>query len=176
MLNDSDADVRQAAANALDALEALTDLEQLLKRFEQGERGERIAAAYALGRVNSTKVFPPLLAALKSDDPDLRLVVVKVLGEKQHPKTLAALVKLLDDLEPGIQAETATALAGFADRRLINCLAPLLKRDQQVALAALETIGSLGFPEGEAPLLEALRDERKEIRLKAAEMLGRLPV
>jgi HEAT repeat protein len=176
MLNDPHAEVRQAAASSLDSLDALSNLEVLLDKLQNGARSERIAAAYALERVSSNKVFPPLLAALKSADADLRLVVVKVLGAKKYPKTLPELVKLLNDPEAGIQAETALVLAGFGDRRLPEYLAPLLQREEQVALAAIEAIGSLAFPEGEAVLLEALRDQRVTVRAKAAAMLGKLHV
>jgi len=174
MLNDPQTVVRQAAAASLDALEAVADLDRLLDRLQNGERGERIAAAFALERVNSAKIFPHLLEALKSDDADLRLVAVQVLGAKKHPKTVAALVKALDDQEAGIQAEAARVLAGFVDRRLPEYLAPLLGRDQQVALAAIETLGALAFPEAEESLLGALRDSRTTVRAKAAEMLGKL--
>lgn len=174
MLNDPQAEVRQAAADSLDALEAVADLDQLLGRLQHGARAQRIAAAYALERINAAKIYPPLLEALNSADADLRLVVVKVLGSKRHPKTLAALVKMLNDPEPGIQVEAARVLAGFTDRRLPEYLEPLLRRDEQVALAAIETLGLLAFPEGEEPLLGALRDQRPTVRAKAAEMLGKL--
>lgn len=174
LLNDPQPEVRAAAAASLDAVEAVADLEQLLDRLQHGLRGERITAAFALERVSSAKVFPPLLEILKSDDPDLRLVAVKVLGAKKHPKTTAALVQMLDDPESGIQAEAARVLADFADRRLPGFLAPLLAREEQVALAAIEALGRLAFPEGEEPLLGALRDQRPTVRAKAAEMLGQL--
>lgn len=174
LLQDPQSEVQQAAAAALEKIEAIGDLEQLLDRLQHGERSERIAAAFALERVSAAKIYPPLLAALKSDDPDLRLVVVQVLGAKKHPKTIGALLSLLDDPESGIQAEVARVLAGFADRRLPEYLAPLLTRQEQVALAAVEALGILAFPEGEAPLLDALRDERVAVRCKAAEALGKL--
>ena len=176
LLEDPQPQVQQAAAASLDAIEALADLDLLLGRLQNGERGERLAAAYALERVNAVKIFPALLTALQSDDPDLRLVVVQVLAVKKHPKTIAALIKCLDDAESGIQAEAARALAGFGDRRLPAYLAPLLKRPEQVAVAAIEALGRLAFPEGEPALLDALQDERVAVRCKAAEMLGRLPL
>lgn len=175
LLEDEDAGIRQAAADALDALEAVMQLDSLLARLKTGARGERIAAAYALERVNSPKVFPPLLEASQSSDPDLRTVVVQVLGSKKHPKTLGPLVKLLDDPEPGVLVEVVRALAGFNDRRLPDCLAPLVTAEnEQLALTAIETLGALAFPEGEAPLLAALEDPRPGVRRLAAQMLGRL--
>ena len=174
LLSDPDDEVQQAAATSLDAIEAAGNLDLLLDRLKTGNRGERIAAAFALERVSATKVFPPLLEVLQSTDADLRLVAVQVLGAKKHPKTLGPLVKMLDDPEPGIRVEAARALAAFADRRLPGYLAPLLKQQEQVALAAIGALGLLAFPEGEEPLLEALNDERVAVRRKAAQMLGRL--
>lgn len=174
LLNDVQPMVRQSAAAALEELEAVADTDHLIDMLKTGNRGERIAAAYALERVTAAKVFPPLLNALKSDDADLRSVVVKVLGSKKHPKTVTALVKMLDDFEVAVQVEAARVLGGFADRRLPEYLAPLIECEEQLALAAIEAIGQLAFPEGEAPLLAALRDPRPEVRARAAEMLSKL--
>lgn len=176
LLDDPDVELQQAAAASLDAIEAAENLDVLLARLKTGNRGERIAAAFALERVSASRVFPPLLEILQSNDADLRLVAVQVLGAKKHPKTLGPLVKMLEDPEPGVQVEAARALAGFADRRLPGYLAPLLKQQEQVALAAIGALGILAFPEGEQPLLEALQDERVAVRRKAAQMLGRLYV
>lgn len=176
LLNDSDAEVQQAAATSLDSIEAAEDLDLLLDRLKTGHRGEQIAAAFALERVSASKVFPPLLEVLQSSDADLRLVAVQVLGAKKHPKTLGPLVAMLDDPEPGVQVEAVRALTGFADRRLPGYLAPLIKQQEQVALAAIGALGILAFPEGEAPLLEALKDERVAVRKQAALMLGRIYV
>lgn len=176
MLNDPQPEVRQAAAASLDALEAIADLDRLLEKLRTGETGERIAAAFSLERVNADRVYPALMSALESEEPGLRLVAVKVLGSKKHPKTLAALLAMLDDPELGIQAQTARVLGGFADQRLLEHLVPLLVRDEQVALAALDAIGQLRFPEGEVALFTALRDQRSPVRAKAAELLGTLDI
>ena len=176
LLNDPDVEVQQAAATSLDAIEAAENLDLLLSRLKNGSRGERIAAAFALERVSASKVFPPLLEVLQSTDPDLRLVAVQVLGAKKHPKTLGPLVKMLKDPEIGIRVEAARALAGFTDRRLPGYLAPLVRQEEEVALAAIAALGLLAFPEGEESLLEAVKDKRVAVRRKAAQMLGRLHV
>ena len=172
LLGDEDPEIRQAAATTLEHLEAVENLDQLLQQLQSGARGERIAAAYALERINISRIFPPLLEALQDSDPDLRVVVVQVLGSKKHPKTIGPLVKMLDDPEPGVQAEVVKALAGFRDRRLCVHLGPLIgSTKEQVALAAIDGLGSMTFPEGEAPLLAALKDSRPRVRLLAAQML-----
>jgi len=175
LLADENPEIQQAAATTLDALDAVANLDQLLQQLQSGTRGERIAAAFALEQINVSGVFPPLLAALQDGDPDLRVVVVQVLGSKKHPKTIGPLVKMLADPEPGVQVETIRVLAGFGDRRLCDYLAPFVAvADEQVAVAAIEALGTLTFPEGEKPLLAALRDSRPRVRLLATKMLGRL--
>lgn len=173
-LSDADESVRQAAASSLDALEARESIDVLLSQLKSGDRGRQVAAIYALERINSPKIFLPLLEALKSKDPDLRAAVAQVLGSKRHPKTLGPLVKALTDPEPGVQVEIVRALSGFSDRRIPATLEPLLKKSDEVALAAVEALGTLGFSEGEATLIRALADQRPRIRRAAAEALGQL--
>lgn len=173
-LSDEDDGVRQAAASSLDALEAREGLDVLLEQLKSGERGQKITAAYALGRINSPKIFLPLLEALKNKDSDLRATVAQVLGDKCHPKTLGPLIRALSDPEPGVQVEVVKAIGCFSDRRIPAYLEPLLKKTDEVALAAVETLGKLGFVEGEAALLIALKDKRPRIRQAAAKALGRI--
>lgn len=173
-LSDADDSVRQAAASSLDSLEARESLEVLLTQLIGGDRGQQIAAVYALELISSPKVFLPLIEALKSPDSDIRAAVAQVLASKRHPKTLGPLVKALPDPEPGVQVEIIKALARFSDRRVPACLKPLVKKTDEVALAAIEALGTLGFAEGEAALIQALSDERPRIRRAAAEALGQL--
>lgn len=173
-LSDSDPRVREAAATALDRLEGLSGLPQLLEQLATGDRATRIAAVYALGMLHSSRIFIPLLEALKSDDADLRNAAARILGEKHHPKTLAPLVKALNDPETGVIAEIATALGHFNDPRLPKVLGSLIGREEQVALAAIDSMGKMGAPEGEDTLIKALADKRPSVRSHAAMALGRL--
>ncbi len=173
-LTDADPLVSEAAGTALELLEGLDNLPQLLAQLATGDRKTRIATVYALGRIHSSKVFVPLLEALKSKDPDLRTAAARTLGEKHHPKTLAPLVNALDDPENAVVTEIATALAQFNDPRLPKVLSPLIGRDEQIALAAIDAIGQIGFPEGEEALIIALTDSRPLLRSHAATALGKL--
>ncbi len=173
-LSDVDPEVREAAAISLDQLEGLRDLPQLLDQLATGDRRTRIAMVYALGKIHSSKIFVPLLEALKSEDPDLRSAAAQIIGEKHHPKTLAPLVKALEDPEVGVVAEVATALGQFPDPRLSKLLGTLISREEQIALAAIDSIGRIGYPEGEDALLKALSDSRPALRIHAAAALGKL--
>ena len=173
-LTDADPHVREAAGTALDLLEGLDNLPQLLTQLTTGDRKARIAAVYALGRIHSSKIFLPLLEALKSKDPDLRTAAARILGEKHHPKTLAPLVNALDDPEISVVTEIATALGQFSDPRLPKVLDPLIRREEQIALAAIDALGKIGLPEGEDVLIMALTDSRPSLRSHAATALGML--
>ena len=174
VLTDDDPQVREAASNALDQLEGLSDLPQLLNQLATGDRAARIAVVYALGKLQSNKIFIPLLETLKSKDPDLRTATVRILGEKHHPKTLAPLVKAHEDPEVGVVTEIAIALGKFQDPRLPKVLGSLIRREEQVALAAIDSLGEIGYPEGEDSLLKALNDSRPALRSHAARALGKL--
>jgi len=176
LLLDPDVDVRQAAASALDVVEAVADFDRLLTVLRNGERIERLEAVYALGKLNHKRVYPALLETIKAEDSELRLLAVKVLGEKKHPKTVAALVKLLDDPEPAVQIEVARVLGGFADPALLAVLGPLICRQEELALTALDSIAELNAAEGEQVVLTAIRDSRPPIRAKAAQVLACLPL
>jgi len=173
-LTDSEPQVREAAGAALDQLEGLSELPQLLVQLKAGDRATRIAAVYALGRIHSSKVFIPLLEALKTEDADQRIVAARVFGEKHHPKTLAALISALKDPEIGVVAEVVTAIGQFQDSRLPEILNPLIEREDQIALATIDALGQLGFPDGETALIKALTDARPTVRRHAAIALGRL--
>ncbi|SHJ30866.1 HEAT repeat-containing protein [Malonomonas rubra DSM 5091] len=176
MLLDPDADVRQAAATALDVVEAVADFDRLLSVLRNGERVERLEAVYALGKLNHKRVYPALLEALKADDAEMRLLAVKVLGEKKHPKTVAALIKLLDDPELAVQVEVARVLGGFGDPALLAVLGPLVCRQEELALVALDAIGELNSADGEQVVFTAIRDKRSAVRAKAAQILACLPL
>jgi HEAT repeat protein len=173
-LTDPDPDVRETAATALDLLEGLNELPDLLAQLAGGDRASRIAAVYALGKIHSSKIFIPLIESLKAQDADLRVAAARILGEKHHPKTLSPLVEALEDQATGVVAEVVTAIGQFHDPRLPQLLGPLIKREEQVALAAIDAIGRMGYPDGENHLIQALFDERPALRKQAARALGML--
>ncbi|MEJ2200506.1 MAG: HEAT repeat domain-containing protein [Desulfuromonadaceae bacterium] len=149
-LKDPDENVRQAAARALEDLESAMDLEKLLEILKMGTRGQKVKALFALERINTPEVFPPLLAALTFPDEDIRATAIQVLG-------------------------AAEAVGAFSDARLIPYLVGLLtEQDAELVKSAIRSLGTIGRKDAEAPLLEMLNHAQASIRLEAALALGKL--
>jgi HEAT repeat protein len=176
-LRDTDEEVRAAAAEALEQLEALLAMDDIVRALKTGNRGQRVRALLALEKVQGSRVYAPLLAALKVADADIRSVAIKVLGHKKHPASVDYLVRHLKDPHPAVRVHAANALGNFRDRRLVPCLAAVLdSEDEELVRSATESLGRIGAVEAEDVLLGLLRDHRPGVRQAAARALGSLGV
>jgi HEAT repeat protein len=176
-LRDKDEEVRVAASEALERLEAVQSLDDILQVLRGGNRGQQVRAIFALEKIHSPRVFPPLLAALRVADADLRCAAIQVLGEKRHVKALEFLVRHLKDPHPAVRVHAATALGNFCDRRLVPCLSAVLAdEDEELVVAALESLARIGFAEAEGAVLRLTDDSRTRVRCTAMKVLGCLGV
>lgn len=177
MLNDADEKVRLAAASALETLESFQELKQILESLRSDKRGERVKAIFAMEKVISPDVFPHLVSLLKDPDPDIRSVAVQILGVKAHPKSLNGLVRHLKDPAPAVRVHTAEALGHFKDARLVPYLSAVLNdQDEQLVVAAVNSLAAINLPEAVPPLLPLCKDSRAVVRQAAAAALGKLPI
>ena len=85
LLNDSEEEVRIAAAAALERLESFQYLLQIIENLKSDKRGQRVKAIFAMENVKSADVFPHLIDLLKDPDPEIRVAVIQVLASKAHP-------------------------------------------------------------------------------------------
>lgn len=177
LLQDADESVRLAAAGALEALESFQDFDQILENLGSDNRGQRVKAIFAMEKVNRLDVFPPLIALLRDPDPDIRSTAVQVLGSKAHPKSLNSLVRHLKDPAPAVRVHTAEALGRFRDARLVPYLAAVLKeRDEQLVVAAINSLAAINAAEAVAPVASLVGDGRAVVRRAVANSLGQLPL
>lgn len=176
-LRDADEDVRQAAAEALERLETVQGLDEILQILKSGNRGQQVRAIFALEKVQSTRVFPPLLAALKVADADIRCAAIQVLAQKRHAKVMEYLVRHLKDPHPAVRVHAACALGNYTDRRLVPFLVAVLESsDEELVVAALDSLGRLAFAEAENAILDHMHDRRLCVRRAAVKALGCLGV
>ena len=177
LLNDSEEDVRLAAALALDRLDSFQDIDQIIRGIESNNRAQRVKSIFAMGYIKSSAVFPHLVSLLKDPDPDIRSAAVQVLGKKAHPKSLNSLVKHLKDPSPAVRVHTAEALGNFRDERLVPYLSSLLSdQDEQLVISAAKALGSIGASGCVEPLTTLTKDVRTTVRLAAVKALGELPL
>jgi HEAT repeat protein len=177
LLRDPDPEIRKAAAESLEVVESLYSLEQILEVLQKGERGAKVTAIYALERIDSDKVFPPLLQILQQADADLRSASIQVLGAKKNPQTLGTLVKHLKDPHPAVRVHAAEAVGNFPDKRLIPYLATLInQKDDTLAAAVTKSLGMIGGSESEEHILAAMQDSRPSVRLAATRAIAAIGI
>jgi HEAT repeat protein len=177
LLRDPDPEIRKAAAESLNIVESFSSLDKILEVLQGGERGAKVNAIFALERIDSDKVFPPLLQLLQQADADLRATAIQVLGTKKNPQTLGVLVKHLKDPHPAVRVHAATAVGHFSDKRLIPYLAVLSKeKDDTLAAAATKSLGQIGAVECETPILAAMQDPRPAVRLAATRAISTIAI
>ena len=178
---DADVRFRLSAAQALGELgprarRSLPDLTRLLKDADQDVRA---AAAEALGRLETGArgTAPELAAALKDEHASVRLQAARALG-RIGPAAAAAVPELLPFLAgEGEQAELARAAAASLEQigappEAAGALVAALKSEDKAlsasAAAVLRKLGRASQPQ----LVALLKDEKPELRLRAAELLG----
>ncbi|MEZ4484919.1 MAG: HEAT repeat domain-containing protein [Syntrophotaleaceae bacterium] len=123
------------------ASKSLQGLDQIARVLKSGSRDQQIRAIYALEQVLSPKVFPPLVAALNSQEADVRSAALQVLGKKQNVKVLKYMVRHLKDPHPAVRIHAAEALGNFSDRRLTPFLTALLQEsDEELVKSAVRSL------------------------------------
>jgi HEAT repeat protein len=117
----------------------------LLLELWTGDDADRMASALALGLIGGERPVQPLAQVLSTDrTEDVRVAAVTSLGLIGRAGAKRALRQALNDEPSGIRRKVAEALALLRDKTAVQ------------------------------PLLVALRDDDKRVRLTAAENLGYL--
>jgi cyclophilin family peptidyl-prolyl cis-trans isomerase/HEAT repeat protein len=139
----------------------------------------RWRAALALVRLGEHEAAGPLLGVIGDGDARVRALAARGLtaamadGAGIDATALASLQTTMRDGHPHVRINAARSIATFADRAPVESLAELLlDRDPNVAIAAAEALGAVGFPA--AGILEAIiADERAAVPVRGA-ALGQL--
>lgn len=176
MLKDPVAEVRIAAAEAIERLEATSSVDEILATLKTGNKGARIGAIYALGEIGGERVLPALIYCARRPEVDIRSVATAVLGKLALPAALPVLVELLDDVDPTVQGRAIAGLRNFqvtADilnklRPFLNASDGVLEAEAALTLAMLNDLYSLG------QINELLTSHHASSRRAAATALSRM--
>ena len=186
-LDDQD---KQVWANALaalaaigpDAAPAVPRLMELLdsrksRDFRQRDTAQKqMRVAHALGSIGEA-ARPALLAALKSDDPAMRLGAVRALGEMgaAAKDAIPGLVETLGHADEQIRGEAADALGRFGADAIAPLKGALSSPDARLRAGAARALGGLGAAAAPAgPELIACLSTEKEREVRVA-LLAALP-
>jgi len=201
-LKNNDGRVRSNTVSILGAIRDSRAVEPLVAALSDGDVSVQEAAAEALGRIRDKRAVDALIRALTDSDwrgSRVRWAAAHVLGEIGDPKAVGALTAALRSTDSHLCAQAAEALvalewhAADAEQRVLFCLAKgywealvtegpaavpylieYLGRDVPIQRSnAAKTLGLIGDPRAEAPLVAALFDKNELVRETVAGALGR---
>ena len=178
LLKDSVAEVRAAAAEAIERLEGISSLDDILLSLKKGDAGTKIRAMYALGMIGGEKVVPPLIYCAGRPEENIRSVAVEVLGSIALPEVFPVLLERLEDSVPAIQARAIAALSRFPSTPdLCSRLRPFLDFDDgSLEAEAALSLARLGDPGSVNRIETLLSSKHASTRQAAATALSLLPL
>ncbi len=140
------------------------DRERLLAFFKSDDPAA-MATIRNLSKVRGSYGVPPLLDALKDEDPFMRLTVAGVLGGIRDPRIVPSLIPMLSDNSAMVRGGVAVALARIQDPAAVEPLFEALGTEEPTAHRQIA--GALGVIGGTAlvpRLEETLKDPRPAVR------------
>ena len=168
-LKDSDNDVRESAITALGDIGGKRAIGPLVLALTDADSSVRRTAGVTIQKLNpnwpaseeAQQVIPELRAALDFGDSAIRYAATSVLGRMGK----------LSDKTPGVtDGTTVLTAAGQKRRKIFSVFVELLQDpDQDVRLAAVQSLGRLGDPRAASALMTAMSDTDESVRHAAAE-------
>jgi HEAT repeat protein len=177
LLGDEFIPVRFAAALAMGDLQYSLAKEDVARLLNDENENVRIAAAYAMSRLGSADSFEMLRQAIASSDQTVRANAALVLGKAGDRRALALLYIALrhQDSDDKVRFQAAESIAMLGDKWIFPKLwSMLISAYADVRVIGIRAMGALGTDEAKNALLTMLDDNVLEVRLAAAEQLGRL--
>lgn len=150
--NDSDLSVCVAAVEALGQVNDARGIEFLVaaalkETFDAGNLRSLAAQVDRRRMIRKALVsiggpaIDPLVAALKDDDPDVRMAAVNVLGQIRDPRVVDPLLMALKDEDRFMRMAALGALGQTNDPRAVDPLLAALKSDPDLRRKAAGTLG-----------------------------------
>jgi HEAT repeat protein len=172
--------VRTNAAEALGIFGDKKAVEALISSLKDRE-GPFInkAVAKALGTIGDKRAVDPLISILPSS-PNWGTIIT-VLGKIGDPKAVVPILRIAgSSMDTGnicgsrVSKSVVDALVQIGEVGVPQCL-PYLKDDNyKIRAVVIETIGEIGVPNVEDPILNALDDDHHHVRKLAARSAGRI--
>jgi len=161
----------ETRVKAIDILAQLQD-PTLLSLFWSALHDEywevRAAAAQALGEFRNQQLAPLFIKVFQEEtDEIVQQALVRALGKSRNEPTILLLVQILRNPEQDVLVREAAAwaLGEFGEKAHIRVLIETLREDPDeiVQAAAAKSLGALRQLYAKKPLLEALRNENKNV-------------
>jgi HEAT repeat protein len=177
LLSDESVPVRFNAALAVGDLEYALARNDVSRLLTDPNPNVVIAAAYAMTRLGEGDYYKVVCNAVASSDQTVRANAALLLGKSGRQEGLRFLYWTLrrDDSAEKVILQAAEAIAMLRDHRIYPKLwAQLISAYADDRVIGIRAMGALGTDEAKNALVTMLDDKVLEVRLAAAEQLGRL--
>ena len=134
--------------------------------MDAGVRWESLVLLDKMKSPQAMQLFTDKL--LKDPEPDVRIKICKLLGERKGPDVSRALVAALKDSEPNVRVAALLALDSVGDYSTASAITDVLKdQEESVRVQALKTLNSL--QDKKAAEIAAEQKRQEELRQQALE-------
>jgi hypothetical protein len=162
-----------------DSVKALVEagepaVKPLIQALDSKDSEIRENAAITLGKIKDERAIEPLIKLLTDEEWEVESAATTALVEiGKH--AVEPLINILQDENEDIflQMKAIAVLAGIKDERAIQPMIQALKEKPELQADLGYHLGLMGKP-AVKPLIQLLDDEDPEVRVRAAEALGRL--
>ncbi len=177
LLADEFVPVQFAAAVAIGDAGYKPARNDLGRHIKDNDENVRIAAGYAIGKLDNEKASQELKIAAKSSDQRVRANAAFLLGKTGDRSVLPLLYGILNDeaSDERVRLNAIEAIARLGEERIYQKIwALLISAYADDRIFGVGAMGALGTTQARDAILTMLKDDLAEVRLAAAEQLGRL--
>jgi len=169
--------VRFAAALAVGDMEYSAGGFAVERLLNDRNENARIAAAYAMTRLKKGNFTTMIREAVKSKNQTVRANAVLLLGKLRNTRDLKLLYSVLNapDSADMVRFQATESIAMVGDEKVYERLwALLISKYADDRFIGIRAMGALATTDAKNAIITKLYDEVPEVRLCAAEQLGRL--
>jgi HEAT repeat protein len=177
LLQDVSMPVRFAATLAVGDMEYSPAKNLINRSLKDPDSNVIIAASYAMARLGYPGYIEALRKSITDTNQTVRANAAMLLGKSGDRASLKLLYWALQDInsDDRVVYQTAEAIAMLGDESIYPKLwAMLLSAYADVRVIGIRAMGTLGTKKAEDALITMLEDDVLEVRLAAAEQLGKL--
>jgi len=178
LLKDELAPVRFAAALVIGDMQYLAGEYAVRRLLDDDDGNVKLAAAYALTKLGRGRYSGLVRTALKSKDQTVRANAAMLLGKLGDKRDIELLYRVCRDSDSAdkvrIQALEAVAMLGDEKVYGSKSLYLLISENADDKVMGIKILGALGTSEARNAIKTMLYEDIEEVRLCAAEQLGRV--
>lgn len=181
LMDDPAIAIRFSAVTAAGDMLCVGCEQDVRKRLSDEDENVRLAAAYSLVKLNYPTFFTALRQAVSERDQTVRANAVLLLGKAGDRSDIELLYKLLrdDSADEKVKFQAIESIARLKDTRLYRSKlwALLISKYADDRIMGIRGMGALGTQDAKNAIMTLLGergDDVLEVRLCAAEQLGRL--